>query len=626
MGSQNCKSGSTPRRRTNPGKEGYSKDKGAWADNSGNTCSICGAWRGQFGLEPTIELYISHTMEILKECKRVLRPDGVLFWNIGDSYAAGGGTQVVQTKNASHGLAGYRQQTHGIKPKDLCLIPFRVALAAQADGWWVRSAIIWNKPNPMPESMHGSHYIRHYVTIREYERLQSLRIAEGGNKDGPGHVPGLQAGEISACKETLSAEREGAGYSTETRGTPRCDGEAQASQPVNSGQEEQGKIRSNGKGQTKQAKGNSETQRQARNEIKGGDSQPTNQGQARTHSSKERSKSALFQDVEGQISQATGLCETEGCDCGREAGNSRGLARDIESPQEPMPLLSQEESADDRPCNTDKQRRQACEREHSASLPELQQPETGQPGTALIECPGCAECDNGLIHINGSGRPTDAYEHIFMLTKSARYYWDAEAVREPNQPCSIERVKHPFHLSDKVDGRAVNSRADGDKSQFINPAGRNLRNVWTFPPANYKEAHFATFPEALPEKCIKAATPEAGCCSKCGKPWERIVESNPYSLRPISAPIGKRDAFVSSHAAIGQPQNSSRAVETKTIGWRQACKCEDSKPVPSTVLDPFGGSGTTLLVARRLGRLAVGYELSSKYCKLIEKRNCQGVL
>ena len=52
-----------------------------------------------------------------------------------------------------------------IKPKDLCLIPFRVAIAAQEDGWWVRSVIIWNKPNPMPESVHGSHYIKHYFTI-----------------------------------------------------------------------------------------------------------------------------------------------------------------------------------------------------------------------------------------------------------------------------------------------------------------------------------------------------------------------------------------------------------------------------------------------------------------------------
>ena len=124
-------------------------------------------WSGQFGLEPTIEGYVQHSIEVLREIKRVLRPDGVCFWNIGDSYAANGERSNNNGQGASTmGWPGQRQETlnkaakmklpsvnHGLKPKDLCLIPFRVALAAQADGWWVRSDIIWNKPNPMPESV-----------------------------------------------------------------------------------------------------------------------------------------------------------------------------------------------------------------------------------------------------------------------------------------------------------------------------------------------------------------------------------------------------------------------------------------------------------------------------------------
>ncbi|KKL45453.1 hypothetical protein LCGC14_2355520, partial [marine sediment metagenome] len=125
----------------------------------GNTCFQCGAWRGAYGLEPTVEMYVQHTVEILREIRRVLRDDGVVFWNIGDSYAASnrgsGGHSPKQDSNRGSWTPGNHRNeiSDGLKPKDLCLIPFRVALAAQADGWWVRSDIIWAKPNPMPESV-----------------------------------------------------------------------------------------------------------------------------------------------------------------------------------------------------------------------------------------------------------------------------------------------------------------------------------------------------------------------------------------------------------------------------------------------------------------------------------------
>ena len=121
------------------------------------TCLKCGAWRGAYGLEPTIEMYVAHTVEILRELRRVLKKDGVVFWNIGDSYAtaAGKGNNVPQTKwkDCTYPDAAPHRSESGLKGKDLCLIPARVALAAQAQGWWVRSDIIWHKPNPMPESV-----------------------------------------------------------------------------------------------------------------------------------------------------------------------------------------------------------------------------------------------------------------------------------------------------------------------------------------------------------------------------------------------------------------------------------------------------------------------------------------
>jgi len=156
-------------------------------------CIKCGAWRGQFGLEPTLELYVQHTIEILREIKRVLRRDGVCFWNIGDSYAS---SPPGHCKTWQHGNNDTRDGSMvrrstvsaGLKPKDLCLIPFRVALTAQADGWYVRSVIIWNKPNPMPESVNGWRWEKHRIKVKV--RSKGTRVgATPPNSHHPGQVP-----------------------------------------------------------------------------------------------------------------------------------------------------------------------------------------------------------------------------------------------------------------------------------------------------------------------------------------------------------------------------------------------------------------------------------------------------
>jgi len=305
-----------------------------------NICQTCGAWRGQFGLEPTPEMYVKHTTEILREIRRVLLKDGVVFWNIGDTYWGGKGRsahgdperhiarleagETLQRPYQEIGSRGEIKPGDGkhyyIKPKDLCLIPFRIAIAAQEDGWWVRSVIIWNKPNPMPESV----------------------------KD----------------------------------------------------------------------------------------------------------------------------------------------------------------------------------------------------------------------------RPTESHEYILMLTKSGKYYWDQEAVREKyTEPLNrwggngVRNTSHKWVEAYEQGGDNAGIGPVGKTSMLRAGAltrpdenGRNIRSVWEFPTQPYPEAHFAVFPEKLPELCIKAASKEG-----------------------------------------------------------------------DTILDPFAGTGTTLWVAKKLNRKAIGYELSDEYCKLIEKRNLQQV-
>ena len=122
---------------------------------------------GQIGLEQTPEAYVAELVAVFREVKRVLRDDGTLWLNLGDSYASGKGTCYnpgggesslgKERKGAgAHPLnRGNKSDltAQGLKPKDLVGIPWRVAFALQADGWYLRQDIIWHKPNPMPESV-----------------------------------------------------------------------------------------------------------------------------------------------------------------------------------------------------------------------------------------------------------------------------------------------------------------------------------------------------------------------------------------------------------------------------------------------------------------------------------------
>ena len=121
---------------------------------------------GQIGLESTPEAYVARMVDVFREVRRVLREDGTCWVNLGDSFASGevGRVDAGKTSHPSCGAnekwgtqpsrkARRIKQNTGLKPKDLVGIPWRVAFALQADGWWLRQDIIWHKPNPMPESV-----------------------------------------------------------------------------------------------------------------------------------------------------------------------------------------------------------------------------------------------------------------------------------------------------------------------------------------------------------------------------------------------------------------------------------------------------------------------------------------
>ncbi len=134
--------------------------KGSFGDEAiknNQPCPKCGAIRkdNQLGLEETPEEFTENLVKVFREVKRVLRDDGTVWLNLGDSYSSGGRTTT--TNQSLRGDKDYGvtrpKPSKGIKPKDLIGIPWRVAFALQADGWYLRQDIIWHKPNPMPESV-----------------------------------------------------------------------------------------------------------------------------------------------------------------------------------------------------------------------------------------------------------------------------------------------------------------------------------------------------------------------------------------------------------------------------------------------------------------------------------------
>jgi len=219
-------------------------------------------------------------------------------------------------------------------------------------------------------------------------------------------------------------------------------------------------------------------------------------------------------------------------------------------------------------------------------------------------------------------RPTKSHEYVFLLTKSSRYFYDADAVREEHKQESLARVEQGWHCDRLNQG---NSLARGEPSaisvskmgdKWCNPTGRNRRTVWEIATQPTPEAHFATFPEALVEPCIKAGTSERGCCPECGAPWRRIVESGGgttgASWHDHSDDLGR--------GQIAPPSATFKDYYRRSVGWRPTCTCDIAETVPCVVLDPFGGSGTVAKVARDLGRSSILIELNPEYVEIAKKR------
>lgn len=498
----------------------------AWATNSlgvAGTCSLCGAWRGQYGLEPSIDLYIEHTLQIMQAIWRVLKKTGTCWINIGDSYSGGG----------RGGGGSYASERLGWGE-----LPYGTSGKAH-EGYRDDDSSSYDLNDECP--VHGT------AALRTSHRESQIAPESAAYVDDPSQ-----------------------GHNQSHYLSPESAGSSRQQQKPQSDRAKRG-------------------QRQTPSLS---DALPLGVQASNTPASAQQ-----FQ--ESPLSLACSCSPALKPLSGLDAAPSSGKPL-VESPY--VPLYNQPKPKD------------LC------LIPERFAVAVQQAGWYVRG--RIAWTKPNPMPESVRDRPTDAWEHIWLLSKSARYWYDGDAVREAQSEGTNSRMKAGFidRYAKVTDAAGYRGAFGGDEGPSFNPAGRNLRNVWDFPTAPMPLAHFATFPPELPERCIKAGCPPE-VCVKCGKARERIVES-----RRLGRDWNRNNREGGDRLAMGQSTSEGMTDDYQppiTTGWTD-CGC-GAGFAPGVVLDPFAGSGTTLMVARQLGRKAIGIEISAEYAEMAAKRLAYGV-
>ena len=244
----------------------------------------------------------------------------------------------------------------------------------------------------------------------------------------------------------------------------------------------------------------------------------------------------------------------------------------------------------------------------------------------IIWAKGCSGVYQGgsVMPESVRDRPTHAHEYVFLLTRNAKYWYDAEAIKEEIKVSSVQRAQYGWNGTMVFDNKGREMRSQPDPvdqmgERWCPSTGRNRRSVWVINPEPTSFVHFATFPQKLIEPMVLAGCP-ARVCATCGAPWERVVER---SADKVNLREGQQQQRRANGAQTGGTERVTLGVtehvKRETIGFRPSCTC-DADTRPGIVLDPFMGSGTTALVARRLGRHFLGCDVNAEYVALANER------
>jgi DNA modification methylase len=207
-------------------------------------------------------------------------------------------------------------------------------------------------------------------------------------------------------------------------------------------------------------------------------------------------------------------------------------------------------------------------------------------------------------------RCTKSHEYIFLLSKNPKYYYDNESIKEDAKSAG----KKSDGFKGRQGGAEYHATGGGIGSEEKIYNKKNKRSVWTITTKPYKEAHFATFPTDLIEPCVLAGCPEE-ICVDCGKPYKRVMQKP----KQLEIERNKRSGL-DDRKVGGVLDKYNRENPPIDLGLQKQCDCETNETKGGTVLDPFGGSGTTGLVASKHNRNAVLCELNEGYIDIAEKR------
>ena len=578
--------------------------------DAGNFCRRCTAWRGSLGLEPTIELYVEHMVEVFRAVKRVLRSDGTCWMNLGDCYAhsgASGGTwngSSPESSKTNAGAAAAAQSSMGgtlspgLKPKDLCMVPARVALALQADGWWLRSEIVWAKPNPMPESVtdrptsahekvfllsKSARYAYDTEAVREAEAVpdwdNGTRVFGGVNK----HGANIKHGERTTGRLATRRSKKPDGWDTGegAHGTVHRDGRE--------------------KGEPSETRTGRNVWTIATAPFTGWtdsiDLVPVPVSEALGHG-------AEGNEPGGDTARITSP------DCLNHAGHPdllpKGFCDGLRSDQ-----LSRIRGTSD-------------DRADSVSTPPTHAHSPAPP--SKTDYSGLEDCPTATSHNTQSrktARDLETSERATLFEETAEST-ERNELSKPS-PASISRdtdeskseADSPVLRSEpEIPNGTVHKRESGNSCEPSDAPENCLSSCSCryYRKVVKPQSHFATFPPKLVEPCIKAGTSEKGVCAACGAPWRRGTEAT-YDNKGRTT-NGPR-SLDQRHETAGFSVRLEKT--TKTTGWSPSCAC-NADTVPAVILDPFAGAGTTGLVADRLGRDAILIELNPEYAEMAAAR------